>query len=76
MKKKKSFNFTLKKSGFFNINIRNKFFILGITSLGISWLVSDEVCIHIQYFFGVVKNKLQTKEDQKFRKRICHVNML
>ena len=27
-------------------------------------------------FFGVVRNKLQTKEDQKFKKRICHVNML
>ena len=57
-------------SNIFNINIRNKFMI------GISWLVSHEVCIHIQYFFGVVRNKLQTKEDQKFKKRICHVNML
>ena len=26
----------------------------------ISWFVSHEVCIHIQSFFGVVKNKLQT----------------
>ena len=25
-----------------------------------SWLVSHEVCIHIQYFFGGVRNKLQT----------------
>ena len=25
----------------------------------ISWLVSHEVCIHIQYFFGVMRNKLQ-----------------
>ena len=25
-----------------------------------SRLVSHEVCIHIQYFFGVVRNKLQT----------------
>ena len=44
--------------------------------IGISWLVSHEVCVHIQYIFGVVRNKLQTKEDQKFKKRICHVNML
>ena len=56
-------------SNIFNIiTIKNKFMI------GISWLVSHEVCIHIQYFFGVVRNKLQTKEDQKFEKRICHVN--
>ena len=25
-----------------------------------SWLVYHEICIHIQYFFGVVRNKLQT----------------
>ena len=50
-KKKRSFNFTFKKTGFFNINIRNKFMI------GISRLVSHEVCIHKQYFFGVVRNK-------------------
>ena len=66
--KKRSFNFTLKKTSFFNINIRNKFMT------GISWLVSHEVCIHIQYFFGVVRNKLQTKEDQNSKERICHVN--
>ena len=39
-------------------------------------LVSHEVCINMQYFFGVVRNKLQAKEDQKFEKIICHVNML
>ena len=27
----------------------------------ISWLVSFGVCIYIQYFFDVVRNKLQTK---------------
>ena len=49
-----------------------------------SWLVAHEVFIHIQYFFGVPRNKLaNTKypklkkmEDQKFKKRMCHVNVL
>ena len=58
------------KQVFFSINNRNKLMI------GISWLFSYEVCIHIHYFFGVLRNKLQTKEDQKFRKKICHMNML
>ena len=57
------FSFTLTR--FFNINTRDKFI-----------LVFHEVCIHIRYFFGVVKNKLQTKEDQKFKERICDVNVL
>ena len=26
----------------------------------ISCLFSNEVCVHMQYFFGVVRNKLQT----------------
>ena len=34
-----------------------------------SWLVSHGVCIHIQYFFGVVRNKLQTLNIyRRFRK--------
>ena len=45
----------------------------------ISWLVSYEVCIHTQNFFGVVKNKLQalisTRVNQNkiksSRKEIC-----
>ena len=45
----------------------------------ISWSVSFGVCIQIQYFCDVVRNKLQTiniylnwsKEDQKFKKIIC-----
>ena len=46
--------FTLKKNRFFKHQYQNKL------TAGISWLVSDEVCIHIKYFFGVVRNKLQT----------------
>ena len=57
--KKRSFNFTFKKTCFFNINIRNKLMI------GTLWLVSDEVCIHIQYFFGVVKQK-KIKSSRKY----------
>ena len=64
-----SFNFTLKNRFFQHQYQRQVHF-------GISWLVSHEVCIHMQYFVGVVRNKLQTKEDQKFKKRICHVNVL
>ena len=48
----KSFNLT---SGFFSISIRNKF------NNGISWLVSHEVFIHIQYFSKKKKTKLQEK---------------
>ena len=50
----------------------------------ISWLVSFGVRIRKQYFNDVVRNKLQiinvykskSKEDQKFKKSMCHVNML
>ena len=28
--------------------------------VSVSWLASHEVCIHIQWFFGVVRNKFQT----------------
>ena len=34
----------------------------------ISWLVSHKVCIHI-YFFGMVRNKLYTKNLLEFTKR-------
>ena len=64
-----SFNFTF-KNRFFQHQYQKQVYF------GISWLVSHEACIHIQYFFGVVRNKLQTKEDQKFKKRKCHVNVL
>ena len=51
--------------------------------VSLSRLVSFGVCINIQYFFDVVRNKLQTiniyqnlsKEDQKFKKRASHVNV-
>ena len=49
----RSFNFT-SKTGFFNISIKHNrkcFFYFK--------LFSHEVCIHIQYFFDVVRNKLQ-----------------
>ena len=53
----RTFNFTLKKTGFFNINIRNKFMI------GISWLVSHEVYIDIHIeFFKEKKIKSSRKE--------------
>ena len=32
-----------------------------------SWLVFHEVCIHIPYFFGVVRNKLQTLNTFKWK---------
>ena len=63
----------------YNSTLKNKFFqhhYQKQVDFGISWLVSHEVYIHIQYFSGVVRNKLQTKEDQKSKKRICHVNVL
>ena len=63
----------------FNFTLRNRFFqhqYQKQVHSGISWLVSHEVCIHTQHFFGVVRNKLQTKGDQKFMKRICHMNVL
>ena len=59
------FNFTFKYR-FFQYQYQNQ------VHFGISWLV----CIYTQYFFGVVRNKLQTKEDLKFKKRNCHVNVL
>ena len=64
-----SFNFTFKYR-FFQHQYQNQ------VHFGISWLVSHEVCIYTQYFFGVVRNKLQTKVDLKFKKRNCHVNVL
>ena len=54
------FNFTFKYR-FFQHQYQNQ------VHFGISWLV----CIYTQYFFGVVRNKLQTKEDLKFKKRNC-----
>ena len=64
------FWFYIKKQGFFNINIRNKFMI------GISWLVFHEVCIHVQYFFGVVRNKLKLLlELNKRRSKVQGKNM-
>ena len=55
---------------FFNINIRNKLMI------GISWFVSHEVCIHGQYFFGVVRNKLKLLlESKKRRSKVQEKNM-
>ena len=49
-----SFNFTLKTSFFQHQYLKQvKIFVF------ISRLVSHEVCIHIQYFFCVVRNKLQ-----------------
>ena len=62
----RSFNFTLKKSLLiFNINIRNKSKYLVFTS----WLISQEVCIHIQYFFGVARNKLANTKYLELIKR-------
>ena len=49
----RSFNFTL-KNRFFQHQYKKS------ESVFTSCLVSHEVCIHIQYFFGVVGNKLQT----------------
>ena len=48
--------------------------------VSLSRLVSFGVCINIQYFFDVVRNKLHiyqslSKEDQKFKKRASHVNL-
>ena len=48
-------------------------------------MFSHEVCIHIQYFFGVVRNKLQTltkylleliKRRSKVQEKKCHINVL
>ena len=52
----RSFNFTFKKTGFFNINMRIKFMI------DISWLFSHEIYIDIQYFFKQKKIKSSRKE--------------
>ena len=49
-----SFNFTL-KNRFFQHRYQNQEKMFVFTS----WLVSHEVLIHIQYFFGVMSNKLQ-----------------
>ena len=49
-----SFNFTL-KNRFFQHQYQNQEKMFVFTS----WLVSHEVLIHIQYFFGVMSNKLQ-----------------
>ena len=44
--------------------------------LGISWLVFHEVCIHVQYFFGVVRNKLKLLlELNKRRSKVQEKNM-
>ena len=43
------------KNCFFNMNIRSKW----KWGVKISWLASHEVCIHIQYFSGVARKKLQ-----------------
>ena len=34
-----------------------------------SWLVSHQVCIHMQYFFGVIRNKLQKQSLEVFCKK-------
>ena len=50
---KLTFNFTLKNRFFqHQYQKQEKMFVFT------SWLVSQEVCIHIQYFFGVMRNKL------------------
>ena len=51
----RTFNFTLKKTGFFNINIRNKFMI------GISWLVSHEVYTDNNISLNKRRSKVQEK---------------
>ena len=44
--------------------------------IGISWLVFHEVCIHVQYFFGVVRNKLKLLlELNKRRSKVQEKNM-
>ena len=45
----------MKKVGCFKINIRGK-----RKNVNLFVLVSYGVCIYIQYFFDVVRNKLQT----------------
>ena len=49
---------------FFNLTWKNKLFQhqcqKQVNMFVVSWLVSHEVCIYIQYFFGVVRNKHQT----------------
>ena len=60
----------------FNVTFKYRFFqhqYQNQVHFDISWLVSHEVFIYTQYFFGVVRNKLQTKEDLKIKKRNCHV---
>ena len=47
-----------KKTGFFNINIRNCENVYPFAF--ISWLVSFWVCIYIPYFSNVLRNILQT----------------
>ena len=57
------------QSGVFNISTRNKW----------KWLVFFGVCIYIQYFFDVVRIKLQTIKDIYTRvnkKKIQEKNML
>ena len=51
----RDFNSSLKKR-FSNSNIREKWIFIFISV--ILWLVSFGVCIYIQYFFDVVRNKL------------------
>ena len=46
-----------KKTRFFNVNTRNK---LKSVSVSLSRSVSFGVCLHIQYFFDMVRNQLQT----------------
>ena len=43
--------------------------------IGISWLVSHEVCVHIQCFFGVVKSKRRFKTSNKRRSKFQKRNM-
>ena len=70
----RSFNFTLKRK-FFQHQFQNqvKMFV------SILCLVSHEVCIYVQYFLDVVlqlSTRVNQKGHQKFKKRICHVNVL
>ena len=60
----KSFNFILKNRFFqHQYQKQEKMFVFTL------WLVSHSVCIHIQYFFGVMTNKLQRQPLEVFCKK-------
>ena len=57
----------IEETGFFNINIKETckcFFFIFISV--ILWLVFFGVCIYIQYFFDVVRNKLPELIKRRF----------